>query len=642
MASRPGCVGQVYINGTLSSAWVPLSSARYSGGKSLDSATIRQASQPVITGGISANVNEADVEIGFTPPGGSFFLAHWGRANLASVRVGDDNSLVVESRVEPYHFGAPLVGMMENDPNSDGSGSSGSVQNYADLVFNPMVDGQVIGNMSSQTDPSGYNYFLDPDSVRTSPAKTLQQATASNWTLMQAVTYLCYVLNASQACIQNPSDESVAELPTDSNLVRNVHIPNGVYLPEALDRLLDPLGWGWFLQLNGIGSRTIQFFQRGVGGASNPTLGEFGSTYSLDDNACNCAAADLVYDLAPDVNQIRVLGDWRYVEATMTLVPAWDNEDDSLTPWQLSKESSDYQDNPDYQRVWRDWVLNEAGDYIGFRSTITEPASLSTLFGHPCVPRRKKFLPCITLGQDLEPAGHVEGTCVEWSVDNGTTWRPLSELKDSTCRLLERECGVRFDGQQPPIELMMAGVAGTMSGGTSGDGTGALVRITATIRDDQRLYAVASRSGSSPQSATNEAVVDVGTRFAYRYRYPSGKFATATGEDWVTTNVVDDTSAIQDFANLLRAAWDLPDVRGTVEIEGLEQGLDGIGQAFEIGRLVTQISGRGIRLTSSLGATNGPQILGIGYDYQRQRRTLHIQTFRDPEPHREHRHRSRH
>ena len=43
--------------------------------------------------------------------------------------------------------------------------------------------------------------------------------------------------------------------------------------------------------------------------------------------------------------------------------------------------------------MWHRWVLNEGGDYIGFRDSITKPHDFDELFGKDnWIPRCRKFL----------------------------------------------------------------------------------------------------------------------------------------------------------------------------------------------------------------------------------------------------------
>jgi hypothetical protein len=147
----------------------------------------------------------------------------------------------------------------------------------------------------------------------------------------------------------------------------------------------------------------------------------------------NAEALDLTADVSSRcVNQFRVLGDHEQVEATFELVPAWPKDQDESDIEDLMASSDKWLQSNSTSRTWRDWVLNEAGDYNGERDGIDKTYDLAPIIG-PCTAKRRHFEPTITTDTDGLPFGSCGGMTVEWwdkeGGDDGTgAWRPLSDI----------------------------------------------------------------------------------------------------------------------------------------------------------------------------------------------------------------------
>ncbi|HEY5311888.1 MAG TPA: hypothetical protein VIK18_05190, partial [Pirellulales bacterium] len=337
--------------------------------------------------------------------------------------------------------------------------------------------------------------MLDPESCRTPAALAVQGDEPVFWTLQSAAAYLCWALNGEQLYVLNPVGYGL--LPDWP--LQNFTLERGKFLCDYLDELLPRFGLTWGLDLSS-GAPMIAFVVRGLGNLNSVYLGPPGALYAGD----NAIETDVDYDVGNTRNQAVVQGDWAYYESTFPLAKGWAEDDDDAAESSLTRDSDDF-NNPDnnYRDVWRKWVLNEAGDYCGTRPEIDAPYDLAALVGHAAAPRRRQFLPTLTLDNDLAPVGRVNGLDVEYSIDSGTTWLPIDRLEDHTCQILDRECGVLFDGLLPPAELRRAGDK-------------AQVRVTATIRDDQRLGVVIGPDASSPLAAAAPFYLDESQKFHFR------------------------------------------------------------------------------------------------------------------------------
>jgi len=620
MPSRAATPVQVLIDGSPDANLRPISVRRSSGGKQRDEASylVDLGAQGEWIQNLAMIPGGAVCQIVAYPNGVETTL-HWGKVDVTSIAIGENEMLTFTSRVEPYHFGQVMDGVQVWEPVS-----AQLITLQEELVFNPEIDDQVLANQSGQYWQFGLApTILDPESVRTPAAKTVQGDTAQFWTLQTAVAYLCWALNPAQTNIKNPSAATILLLPQWP--LNHFKLERGQFLPDYLDDLLTRFGLGWYLDLS-LGTPQIAFFARGLGDANTVYLGTPGALFSGD----NALDTDLHYDVGNTRNQAVVVGDWHYVESTFALQKGWKSSLDNTAESKLSKDSPDFENvaNP-YRDVWRKFVLNEAGDYVGTRSEITSPFDFSSVVGHACAPRRRRFLPCIAQDNDGAPFGRYAGCFIEFSIDGGSTWSSVETLEDRTCVILDRECGIRFDGLFPPPELRRAG----LSLGNYDFTNKARVRITAVMRDDQRLRAIVGPNADSPLVDVAPFHVDASAHFHWREILPSSQLYNDVLSGEIPSGVTNDLQPLTDYATWLQQQFDVGDVHGGILVEGLDTA--GIAGPYDIGQLVTSIAGRNINLNAQSifsGEQRYPQIVGISFDFQRQTRRLHLETFRDEEP----------
>ena len=678
MTSRPGITPRVYLNSQLAPAARVLAVHRSTGGKRLDTCEfviddLRPIEQFQIGSGTNAECLVVDSATGVDR------IIHYGSISVTGVEIGHGDGRKYTSRLEPYHFGRPLYGMLEADPFGQaqplpkpraGRAPEAPIgrrkqpkpnpdlasHNPADVIFNPRVNGRVEPNRHPGKGQAGFSYFIDPDSTRTKRSREGRRVAATGpepWNLVEAILYLCGNCNPDQTYIRNPTREELKAVPVSerADILQNFHITNGIYLPEALDKLLEPFCGGWYVEHLSASESVIRLFRRGLGNKRVAFLGSPGSTIDWQRNNLKRTEIDATASAA--FNMIHAVGDYEYFESTYMLVPAWDEADDGVNIALLDKRSIEYNAaaTVKYRRVWRDWVLNEAGDYEGWRSnwppvrdarghTPKQAYNFQFDFGYRVAPRRRRLLPTLTLSGELfdlppgagrpkkgdpikvglrgQPIGEIGGIEVEWSVNQGGTWALISELQGrehQPISILHDECGIRFEGMTPPDLFMQQGIGDIR------------IRVTATIRSDKRLEKMQASPGGSPINETHVAMLDVSDRYQKRGVAQASKYYTDVTTQKRVADVCDHTAQIEAFAKGLVTSWDMADASGSLVIEGLD------GEQYQLGDLVWKIEGREIAFNCR--DTNieprYPQIVSIVYDYQNQQRTLTVQTFRDRE-----------
>lgn len=540
-------------------------------------------------------------------------VIHWGKIAIVHPVLGRNGcSFSMVSRTEPHHFGLPIVGRWAHVQTAKGL----QIARYdRPLVFNPLLDGKIVPNKSAFR---GYNYFyfLDETASYTEEALTYQQETTADpkqlkaWTLADCVRYLCWTANEEQEFIKNPDNTQLDEQIEDpyGDLVKDFHIPDGVFLSEALDILLTPFGYQWQVVYLGKGSRQIFVQKKGRGTSVTVAYQPNGELLDLEKT---WGSIDLRYDAVTNTaSELTIYGGHEEVEATFELRRAWPEKYDETEEAKLQLDSDDYKNDPKLHRVWRDFVLDEAGDYVGVRVVHKKPYDLSTIFDEDdFIVRRRKFLPTLTLDEDGAPIGKTHGATVEFQTENNGPWRDIQEMDDAGSNpviLLEKEGGIRFNGLTPPWELIAAGRYGK-------------VRITATLQSDKRLTRTAKVGGTSAQEYVPMALV-MGGEFQKRTVHKTSIYYDKVKEGELESAEVNDTQKLQAFIARLSDSLDVAECSGTIQLVGLDW-------TFQLGQAVTGISGRNINLTTAAGKY--PLIVGIVYDVPNQTTTLVLDAYRD-------------
>lgn len=643
--SRPATEIIVYVNGNENKNLRVLSISDGCGANALPRARLQLRIQDPTTSDLLTSLNKFFTEIeilfraGDAPVAGDPTaaarerIAFWGTLSGKSLAIGRDESLSFEARTSPRHFGLAVTGPLEYNP------ANGKCEILHQAIeFNPTVSfsgalgqriqnsrgiGFVRGNMSTtRTFGKGSaRAFLDPARVFTKQARKHNDgepetsqvaanqakflATDRFWTLSEAVYYLCWSLNAAETFFKNPTRSELKLLDDSKDLLRDVVVPMGTFLPEALDLVLQPFGFGWRIDYRGRGDRGIAVFRRGAGTETSVKLQS--PREELDPKKTNVEACHFGVGNESLVNEVYVYGARKLVESTFELKRAWSKEYDGVDMLQLNAGNVDWKDKPQYHRVWRDWVLNEGGDYIGVRSDYKQPHDLDGILGEKPVPRRRRFFPCITLDKDRLPVGQ-NGYFVEFY--NGFEWLPVERLTNGSYEVLTNECGIRFTGVAPPQELVFAGDS-------------AKIRITASVYSDDRLTGWAHRDFDSILTEVNPVVIDAEGSFHHRTIHDSSQFWEQVQAKKYEHSQVDDTDKIQAHARKLCDAWDQADASGSITIPDLDE-------VYELGTVIRAIEGRGIQL--EIGSRVGkryPQIVAREFDVPLQKQILTVESMRD-------------
>lgn len=514
-----------------------------------------------------------------------------------------------EARIANFHFGTRLTSY----PIYDASRGTPRVDVMRPLVFNPEIDEKIEGNKSDRTDETGWHYVVDPESMRTAASRTYQQQAASSWKLSDAVMALCWWLNPDETYITNPTlGDLWVMFDARDDLLKNVEIPMWSFLPEALDALLAPFEYGWYLVhrlSNGTRETTIRFFARGEGKPRSVLLQRPGTLRDI--KKTNIAEFDAVYDIFELANIVEVHGGFLKRECTFELKKAWKPEYDTKDITDLAKGEAFYEEHPS---VGRKFVLNEAGDYIGLRPEITEPFSLDFLFPEPQQIRRRRFQRCLSQHPDADDL-ESNGYRVDWydasqedAVDPDDPADPGWVRVTWPFSVLEKECGILFEGTAPPGPLWDL-----------------RVRITATVVGDQRLKGIATKRDSSPNAQDVPLVLDLQDRFQFSKVDEESIF---TGRPSIAR---DDTTAIQTYAESVRDIEDACHIHCSVTLEGIAH------PQYSIGNLIDNVGGRNLTLNAfspSGGAnTRNPQIVGFVWHLAgNQRLELLLDSFERERP----------
>jgi len=550
-------------------------------------------------------------------------VVHWGKITTVRPELspkGEGFHLV--SRTEMFHLGGRVDGYFTWSPFNDAPW-------HVDhpMIFNPVIDGKVIGNSHSSRGLGVGDaiVFLDPESCRTEKSRELQAGVNTTWTLSEAINYLLWSLNENQLYISNPPRESYDALFDPVNSQFNaVHVPNNRYLAQALDDILIPLGFNWRVKRNGIGDREFSFFARGTGG-------DLVSVYLQEANAeldltqTNIEACTVGFDTSRLANSVVVRGGFKEYEITQELGRCWPQDQDNLSDDELSTKVDNFEE---VRNVYRKWVWNEAGDYNDLRPEFGGPilvdSALNVNLGDPPfnqlidTPRRRRFLPCLTLRESeddtgLEPIGSVHGVEIKYlnplyDPEADPQVEPLYlPAGNWGIEILENECGIYIGQERVPEEILS-------------QGTAAKLFATFTYRTDQRLEGYAPYIvGNSPQVDLAPVVIDLPDRFQYRKVTENSHYYGEVVEEPTRQSLQrDDSAAIQAYAEHLQRAFNLMEVGGRIVLEGLDHN-------YEVGQRVSGIVGREVSFAASPVTESYPQIVAIERDAQSQAMTLHLQ-----------------
>lgn len=490
----------------------------------------------------------------------------WGKLARQPQSIGENESVGFVARLDHFLFGTRLSGYPVRDPNA---GNIITVKKS--LTFNPVIDDARLPNRSDMTGSEGAtsagswdadtnsptltsgsgtanSYYtvsvagtttldgltdwevgdivffdgtswqpgldparllIDPDSLRTTAARQLHGVTATRWDLATAVERLCWTLNRRQRWFKNPTLSSLQSvLGTDTPLLENHTIPLDASLPEALDQLLNPHGYTWFVE-HAIDTSdatfpltsTITVAERGAGDEVTLRLQRRADT--IDSSKTNIDSLSISYDIAARPNVIVGRSALAMREGTFPLRPCWPKSSDTLSKAELTKEYKEH--DREHIDVFRKFVFDTAGDYVGLRDDFGDQnKNLTEFFDSTTVPIRRKFHPALSQGRDRRPIG-VNGYLVEWH--NGTEWKTIpwsfSVLEHEAGILLERGIDENFRTEFLKKSRSVA----------AGEVPSPILRITCCLEGDSGTTFTAQRRDESANGSDFPRHYDLAHKF---------------------------------------------------------------------------------------------------------------------------------
>jgi hypothetical protein len=445
-------------------------------------------------------------------------------------------------------------------------------------------------------------------------------------------------------------------------------IPLGKFLPEALDALLKPFGYWWYLSNStddddpdGPSQSTITIFQRGQGDAVQVFAARNGDPINLQNT--NFQEFKCEVSLAHMANIVDGASDLGKCEGTWPLYPAWDPTLNTTAYENLSQDN--LADNPNLIDVGRKWSCNEAGDYttgngdeedqFGETGLAIDLLDLTDAFGEDAVQaKRRRLLHALSLDgpapdsnqNESEPSGHSIGILIEWFNYDTQAWEKLTDGKPS---ILRKEMGLYFDDYLPPWYLWGYATQEALSDGSAGnvppgvpdpvleDGRWPFgLRITATVQTDTRTWGHAARQEDSPNGADVPLVLDLSHQYPWRFLAQDGDYQSQYAQqDGVAADTYDPTNPpsgvdIQTYVQTLRDWQDAAILSTSIRLDAASH------FEYAIGQVVTAIAGRNIQLNAHVDSADGmprnPQIVGINFLLgEQQKMELVLETFRREE-----------
>lgn len=466
----------------------------------------------------------------YSPDTGKTRRLCWGKLGDQSHYLNENTEAVRPSaRIEPW-----LIGEQKTNGHFVRFDASTKYQVDGPLVFNPEFDNRILGNRASELLGTAY-WWLDPETARTPAAATRAGVTAQRWTLPQVVHTLCRMLNPLEPYVRNPdlTDLEAVLVSTDvdaAELVRNVSLDSDLWLSECLDQVLEPLGFGWFLEFDDDVATTgidklhtrFKFYKLGFGTQRKVFLQRPG-TEAISREKTNVADYHANISLSDLANQIEGFTSPLVVESSFLLHPVWPEANDADDLDDLNKP-----DERSSGTVHRKFVLNEDGGINSVRTTPTAATDLDSLLTEPhpvdgarVLPiRRRRFLPALSEGLDRGTLADNTTTDRELIGENGFLLEYQRRYDDTVAAnqtddwiepdwpfaVLRDECGIRLTGAIPPeLHAQLQAYPNDPP-----------LRLTCSIESDFARHKIATKQDSSPQADTVRSILDLSSRFHVR------------------------------------------------------------------------------------------------------------------------------
>ncbi|MFH5806335.1 hypothetical protein [Alienimonas sp. DA493] len=502
---------------------------------------------------------------------------------------------ILRAALLPERFGEALRGPLVVLPPASGASPGDPppvvVMEGWHLEYNPEIAGQI--------EPNRHDAKVDhPDDGSVSlapwrdPGTTIPDSDAEKWEPRSAVRSLIDLVGSGtdapwvvrEETEPNPdplatSDpDPASDDPVYGGLpeLADVRIPPGTYPPQALDAILHPLGLDWTVDLEPASTDPsptdeppaltlrLRVYRRGRGEVRVLKM-QRPEGDALDLSLTDAGEFEQTLDLAAPPNVVVVRGAPRETEIDVRLYPGWE---------------------PGAAEAGRLWIANEDGAYTGTRDgapegPVPEPPDWAGI--GVTVPRRRRLGDRLARDDDgrrLPPA-------LYWRADDAGTW---TEVPPSwTWAVLEDRIGVRFEGDEPPSNLLATPAP--------------QLAIVGAVVGDERIEARVGPTGRGPAAREKVLDLDASHRFRWEETLSGGFDFVLPTESVPPTALVEEIEAFA--TKVLReeepAAADL-----AVTLPGLRTD-------YAVGDLLDSVEGRNIALSRTSAGDARPQITGFDW-----------------------------
>jgi hypothetical protein len=519
---------------------------------------------------------------------------HYGRIVGGQYAMGGSGSkLELTSRFEDQLLGEPLKNRIIEITRDVGLKITVIQTLDQELVFNPRYEGKVYGNKTFGFGLNLVPLFIDLNGLNLELLTLPQTSQFVLWSIPDAVHYLCADLNSSETHVRNPLWTELIRILPQNVYLNNLSLPVGIYLGEALDRVLNPFGYYWKITHDSANSRRIEVFSKDTPYRNVIKFTGHKPGTLVDDENDRLPEIDLRVDNGDKVfNQVTVIGARKRSELTVMLRPDWDTRLESNPITAFVWDSPAMQANPALRYVYRKYRAN---------------LSLLSQFGITNnTSARRPMLPCLTLDEKGQPFGTNKGVHVEFSLDGGVTWKPadssgaIGGLKQAmSLEIVENEPAVIFTGKIFPVFRRRYGDSFKL-------------RATATFeRDDCLIGSAGNPLGGKPLADVRELVISAPDRFQHYERSKSELAKTIA-----TSSEINMTSEINVFAAQILASHSATNISGKISLHGV----DNIDRDW-LGGSIQELP-RSVFLKTSPFTEKYPACTGIIYDIENQNTTL--------------------
>lgn len=506
-------------------------------------------------------------------------------------KTANGESVVYVSRSDPYLFGIPA----QTQKYLFQDESIASVDRC--VTLNPMIEGKIINNYVDFNDP-----LFGPTGAVVSDgyAFNTRDPGILPWTLFRAMRYF-FLRNSDGEYSDTDLDQWGQTLPDDPNLLQDVKVRLGAYLPEIFDSILIPFGYMWSASPD---RTSINVYPRVNKIGINIQGGQEGNQFNV---AAEVVEMDIRHDVASNsVGRIQVASSTLKEEATFLLTPAWDKllEGEPVKRYKLNAE--EWEDNPRYSDVYRKFVVwHQPNTNVLAPNRFPVVDNINNLLS-----ARQKFMPTLTQGDNGSPIGNIEGCYIEISFFESGEWTDYVEVQTlsdgKTCEVIRDWMGVYFNGDFPMRKIMKLG------------GENVRIRVTATV-DVGRVSIEDASDLTHPLFFTPLGIRPNTLTLDNPGSFPlTGVGSESIFDGRINNSTTDQVPSVFDrmrqFAAVTLLQQRHTGVSGTVQLRGLN-----VDYVDKIGYEVGQINNLDFSLFSG---THRPSLIGCQFDVQSQITTL--------------------